>query len=120
MGMGGCEDAKRSRSWLETKLPAKGERVTPFFRMSPSCTGVMEMVEAPMSTTRAVGFPEAKLSFISSAIWAYEVGDKPSENTASGKPESGTSPTLHGYFNTLLPIFAGVPARLGHEQRILP
>lgn len=76
MGMGGCEDEKRSRSWLETKLPAKGERVTPFFKMRPSCTGVMEMVEAPISMTRAVGLPEAKLLLVSSDVWVQKGGDE--------------------------------------------
>jgi hypothetical protein len=59
--MGGEEVANMRRVWVETKFPAKGERVTPFLRMLPSWTGVTEIWEAPMSTTRAVCLPEAKL-----------------------------------------------------------
>jgi hypothetical protein len=33
----------------------------PFLRTKPSCTGVTEVVLAPMSITRALGFPEANL-----------------------------------------------------------
>lgn len=53
---------KRRRSCEERKLPARGEWTTPFFRMSPSCTGVIEIEEAPMSMTRAMDLPAEKLS----------------------------------------------------------
>lgn len=33
----------------------------PFFRTNPSCTGVTEVVLAPMSMTSALGLPEANL-----------------------------------------------------------
>ena len=55
------EVENRRRSWSEMKFPARGERATPFLRRRPSCTGVMEMLEAPMSITRAEGLPDAKL-----------------------------------------------------------
>lgn len=51
----------RRRSCWETKLPASGERATPFLRIRPSWTGVTETLAAPMSTTSAVAFPAAKL-----------------------------------------------------------
>ena len=75
----------------------------------------MEMVEAPRSTTRAVGLPDAKLWLVSSGIWAPGVEDKRSQDTVSGKPEGGTPPVLHGYFYALFPIFTCVPAGFGHE-----
>lgn len=46
------------------KFPANGERTTPFLRIRPSCTGVMETFEAPTSTTKAVGFPEENLKIV--------------------------------------------------------
>ena len=59
--MGGVEVEKSRRSWSEMKFPARGERWTPLRRMSPSCTGVMEVEEAPRSITSAEGLPAAKL-----------------------------------------------------------
>lgn len=47
------------------KLPARGERATPFLRIRPSWTGVIEMEEAPRSTTRAEDLPAAKLEDVS-------------------------------------------------------
>lgn len=114
--MGGWEDAKRSRSWLETKLPAKGERMTAFFRMRPSWTGVMETVEAPMSMTKAVGLPEAKLGLFQRWPFGHgRWGDERSEDTVPGEPEGGTAPVFHCYFYAFFSIFASVPAGFGHE-----
>ena len=56
------------------KLPARGERATPFFRMRPSWTGVMEMEEAPRSTTRAEDLPAAKLEGVSGGVHEGEIG----------------------------------------------
>ena len=55
------EVENKRRSWSEMKFPARGERMIPFFRRSPSCTGVIEILDAPISITRAEGLPVAKL-----------------------------------------------------------
>ena len=66
--MGGWEVENRRRSWSEMKFPASGDRATPFLRMRPSWTGVMETLEAPRSITRAVGLPAAKLGHVCQVI----------------------------------------------------
>lgn len=43
------------------KLPASGEWTTPLRRRRPSWTGEIEMLEAPMSITRAEALPAEKL-----------------------------------------------------------
>ena len=121
MGMAGWEDAKRRRSWLETKLPARGERVTAFLRIKPSCTGVMEMVEAPMSTTRAVGLPAAKLSFELAVTPgdANKWDNQRCEDAVPGKPEGRAAPIFDSYLDAFFSIFSRVPAGFGHEERVL-
>ena len=52
---------KSRRTWEETWFPARGERATPFLRMIPSCTGVIETLDAPTSTTKAEGLPAENL-----------------------------------------------------------
>jgi len=43
------------------KLPARAEWTTPLRRRRPSWTGEMEILEAPMSITRAEALPAEKL-----------------------------------------------------------
>jgi len=79
----------------------KGKRGLPFFKTKPSCTGVTEVVLAPTSMTRALGFPAANLqdgqpSTLSlDETWTYAASTPVLPSQKAGAPQSSSAISMH-------------------------